>query len=198
MYKTPHTGIPGLTNPTVLGALFSLTATGLYSSYLIPILLRVTVSKNTFMAAEINLGKYSIPIGIISVIWCIFMIVILCLPQAAPLSIDNMNYSPIALGIVLLFAFLSWIISARHWFKGLFLIYLFTYLFVCLIITSVINFFSFPFFYLLSRGNYMLFSIQFLHLERLTVLFYFFLFSFLLMKLYGFFLFHFQLHLYFQ
>ena len=115
---TYTTGIPGLTNPTVLGALFSLTATGLYSSYLIPILLRVTVGRSTFQPAEMNLGKYSLPMGIFSVVWCLFMILILCLPQAAPISVDNMNYSPIALGIVIIFAYVSWMVSARHWFKG--------------------------------------------------------------------------------
>jgi hypothetical protein len=107
-----------LTNPTALGALFSLTATGLYSSYLIPILLRVTVSRNTFEPAEFSLGKYSIPFGVIAVLWAAFMIIVLCLPQDAPITINNMNYSPIALGIVLLGAFFSWVVSARFWFKG--------------------------------------------------------------------------------
>ena len=111
-------GIPGLTNPTALGALFSLTATGLYTSYLIPVLLRVTVSRNTFQAAEFSLGKYSVPMGIIGVTWATFMIITLCLPQDAPITINNMNYSPIALGIVLISALLSWVVSARHWFKG--------------------------------------------------------------------------------
>lgn len=111
-------GIPGLTNPTVLGALFSLTATGLYSSYLIPILLRVTVSRESFQPAEFNLGKYSIPMGWISVLWCLFMIIVLCLPQDTPITQNNMNYSPIALGFVLVGAWFSWMVSARNWFKG--------------------------------------------------------------------------------
>lgn len=51
-------GVPGLTNKTILGALFSLTATGLYSSYLIPILLRVTVGRESFEATnDFNLGE---------------------------------------------------------------------------------------------------------------------------------------------
>ena len=111
-------GIPGLTNPTVLGALFSLTATGLYSSYFIPIFLRVTVGRDSFQPAEFSLGKYSIPMGWISSIWCLFMIIVLCLPQDAPISANNMNYSPIALGIVLVGAWFSWVVSARFWFKG--------------------------------------------------------------------------------
>lgn len=46
------------------------------------------------------------------------MIIVLCLPQAAPISINNMNYSPIALGIILVGAWFSWMVSARFWFKG--------------------------------------------------------------------------------
>ena len=113
-------GTPGLTNPAVLGALFSLTATGLYTSYIIPIFLRVTVSRNTFVHAEFHLGKYSVPFGIISVVWSTFMVIVLCLPQDAPISINNFNYSPIALGLVLILALFSWVVSARFWFKGKF------------------------------------------------------------------------------
>ena len=117
------TGIPGLTNEAALEALFSLTATGLYSSYMIPILLRVTVSRESFQPAEFSLGKYSVPMGILSVLWCTLMIIILCLPQSYPITINNMNYSPIALGIVIIIAFLSWVVSARFWFKGTYCTY---------------------------------------------------------------------------
>ena len=49
-------GVPGYWNNAVLGALFSLTATGLYSSYMIPILLRITVARDSFVPAEFSLG----------------------------------------------------------------------------------------------------------------------------------------------
>lgn len=111
-------GLPGLGNQAVLGALFSLTATGLYSSYMIPILLRITVSRNTFQPAEFNLGRWSTPIGVFSVFWCIAMTVILCLPEETPINGSTLNYSPIALGGILLFAWTWWIVSARFWFKG--------------------------------------------------------------------------------
>ena len=113
-----HLGIPGLTNPTVLSALFSLTATGLYTSYMIPILLRVTVSRTSFVPSDFNLGKYSVPMGRISSVWAVFMVIVLCLAQDSPVDINNMNYSPVALGIVLLGAYCSWMVSARFWFRG--------------------------------------------------------------------------------
>ena len=48
--------LPGFANSSVLQALFSLTATGLYSSYIIPVFLRITVARNDFQPAEFNLG----------------------------------------------------------------------------------------------------------------------------------------------
>lgn len=111
-------GTPGLSNPDALSALFSLTATGLYSSYIIPIFLRLTVGRETFKQAEFNLGIWSVPIGVISVLWGAFMTILLCLPQSSPQTSQNINYSPIALGCVLTYAWGLWLASARHWFKG--------------------------------------------------------------------------------
>lgn len=110
-------GLPGLVNPEALAALFSLTATGLYSSYVIPIILRVTVARNAFIPKEFTLGVYSKPFSYIAIAWCAFMIIILCLPQTTPVTIDTMNYSPLMLGAVLAYALISWIVSARHWFR---------------------------------------------------------------------------------
>jgi len=110
-------GLPGLGNPAALAALFSLTATGLYSSYVIPIILRVTVARDTFIPKEFTLGIYSKPMGYVATAWCMFMIIILCLPQTTPVTIDTMNYSPLMLGAVLCYAVISWGVSARHWFR---------------------------------------------------------------------------------
>ena len=111
-------GIPGLFNSTVLEALFSLTATGLYASYIIPIFLRITIAKDTFKQGEWNLGDWSITFGWISVVWGLFMIFVLCLPNVYPIAYSNLNYSPVALGMILLYAVVTWYVDARYWFKG--------------------------------------------------------------------------------
>jgi hypothetical protein len=90
---------------------------------------------------EFNLGKYSIPMGWISVIWMVFMVITLCLPQVQPITINNMNYSPIALGIVLVLAFLSWMLSARKWFKGYFLLPFFHFFCYVILFRSTFTFF---------------------------------------------------------
>eukprot|EP00667_Euglena_gracilis_P005024 EG_transcript_5049 len=112
-------GVPGLANDTVLGALFSLTATGLLASYIIAIFLRITVSRHTFVPAEFNLGRWGVPMGVISVAWSLFMLVVMCLPQATPITGDSLNYSPVMLGAILLGSWVAWLVSARKWFKGI-------------------------------------------------------------------------------
>jgi amino acid transporter len=108
-------GVPGLGDSAVLGALFSMTATGLYTSYMIPIFLRVTIGKELFQPAEFNLGKYSIPIHWFSGCWCIVMVICLCLPEVSPLSVSTLNYSPVVLALVVGFAWIWWFASARYW-----------------------------------------------------------------------------------
>jgi amino acid transporter len=110
-------GLPSIGSSTVLGALFSLTATGLYASYVIPIFLRVTVARYTFKPREYNLGNWSIVCGWISVCWGLLIMTVLCLQQENPTSISNLNYSGVALGAVLTYALLSWFFSARNWYR---------------------------------------------------------------------------------
>ena len=71
--------LPSLGSNTVLSALFSLTATGLYSSYLIPVFLRLTVGRASFTPSSWSLGRFSLPAAAVSVAWCVFMTAVLCL-----------------------------------------------------------------------------------------------------------------------
>ena len=74
--------VPSLSNPSVLSALFSLTATGLYSSYIIPIFLRVTVSKDSFTAAEFSLGTYLQSLQYSSYLTCLCSIAFYLTPNS--------------------------------------------------------------------------------------------------------------------
>ena len=64
-----------------------------------------------------QIGRYSVLIGCIGSLWGLFMIIVLCLPQAYPYTTINFNYSPHMLGSILIYALLSWFYSARRWFK---------------------------------------------------------------------------------
>ena len=58
-----------LISKTAFEAITSVSAIGYQISYAIPILLRLTVSRKTFIISTFNLGKLSLAFGWISVIW---------------------------------------------------------------------------------------------------------------------------------
>jgi uncharacterized membrane protein len=47
-----------------------------------------------------------------------FITVLFMLPQYYPVTRTTFNYAPIAVGVVLLFAGVWWLLSARRWFTG--------------------------------------------------------------------------------
>lgn len=55
-------------------------------SYLIPITARHTVGQKTFKPAEWNLGKFSLPLGIVSGLYIMFLFCVLLLPQLYPIT----------------------------------------------------------------------------------------------------------------
>jgi len=44
--------------------------------------------------------------------------VLFMLPQVSPVSRNTFNYTPVAVLVVLGFAGIWWLVSARHWFTG--------------------------------------------------------------------------------
>jgi amino acid transporter len=103
-------------------AVTSIAVIGLYIAYVLPTFLRLRAG-SAFKPGPWNLGKWSKPIGWIAVIWTVFICIMLMMPQFSPgglgiKTIDAMNYAPIAVAIVIGFAGLWWIVSARKWFKG--------------------------------------------------------------------------------
>ncbi|CAF4283558.1 unnamed protein product, partial [Adineta steineri] len=107
-----------LISTTAFNAFITLSTSSLQISYLIPVLLRCTTARKTFVLGEFNLGRLSIPIAIISSIWLTITSIILCLPQEYPMTWKNMNYSIVAIVGVLFLAGIYWFVSARYWFTG--------------------------------------------------------------------------------
>nr|CAB3489004.1 unnamed protein product [Digitaria exilis] len=65
-----------------------------------------------------NLGRYSVLVGWIAVLWVATITVLFSLPVSYPVTKDTLNYTPVAVGGLFTLILLSWIISARHRFKG--------------------------------------------------------------------------------
>jgi amino acid transporter len=64
-----------------IGALFSIGAIAAFVAFTLPIFIRVFFVGNRFRPGPWNLGKFSIPIGMIASGFVILMVPILCLPS---------------------------------------------------------------------------------------------------------------------
>ena len=52
------------------------------------------------------------------VVWVAFISVLFMLPQVSPVTRTTFNYTPVAVLVVLGFAGIWWVVSARKWFTG--------------------------------------------------------------------------------
>jgi len=111
-------GLPYLINLTAYAAVTSIAVIGLYIAYVLPTFLRLKQG-DSFERGPWHLGRWSRPIGIIAVAWVVFITVLFMLPQFTfDLTGTTFNYAPLAVLVVLGFAGIWWLVSARHWFKG--------------------------------------------------------------------------------
>ncbi|XP_031499338.1 amino-acid permease BAT1 homolog [Nymphaea colorata] len=99
-------------------AMVSVATVGIYIAYALPILFRVTLARKSFIPGPFSLGRYSILVGWVAVLWVATITVLFSLPVAYPVTKETLNYTPVAVGGVLLLSVSSWILSARKWFKG--------------------------------------------------------------------------------
>jgi ABC-type nickel/cobalt efflux system permease component RcnA len=65
-----------------------------------------------------HLGRWSRPVGIAAVTWVGFITVLFMLPQGWPITWSTFNYTVVAVLVVLGFAGIWWLVSARRWFTG--------------------------------------------------------------------------------
>jgi amino acid transporter len=108
--------LPSLWNTTAYLAATSIAVIGLYIAYVAPVFLR---RRNPdFQAGPWNLGRWSAPIGWISIVWVVIICVLFVLPTAGPISSTNFNYTIFAVAVVVGAATLWWFVSAKNWFTG--------------------------------------------------------------------------------
>ncbi|XP_074274914.1 amino-acid permease BAT1 homolog [Silene latifolia] len=99
-------------------AMVSIATIGLYIAYALPIFFRVTLARKSFAPGPFNLGRYGVLVGWIAVLWVITISVLFSLPVSYPIRGATLNYTPVAVGSLLVFTIGWWVFSARHWFKG--------------------------------------------------------------------------------
>jgi amino acid permease (GABA permease) len=110
-------GLPYLWNATAYAAVTSIAVIGLYIAYVIPTFLRLRAG-DRFQRGPWHLGRWSRPIGIIAVVWVVFITILFMLPTVSPITAGSFNYTPVAVLVVLGFAGIWWLVSARNWFTG--------------------------------------------------------------------------------
>jgi len=103
-----------------INAVFALSVTALYVAYSIPITLRI-VSKTNFKPGPFTLGIWSIPVAALSVLFMVFMTIVFLFPATPQTTVQEMNYTVVVLGGVLLLS-LVWyyfpVYGGVHWFTG--------------------------------------------------------------------------------
>jgi amino acid permease (GABA permease) len=109
--------IPSLWSSVAYGAVISIAVIGLYIAYVIPTLLR-RLAGDTFKPGPWNLGKWSPLVGWAGVVWVGVITILFVLPTASPITWHNFNYTIVAVGVVLAYAGIFWLVSARKWFTG--------------------------------------------------------------------------------
>ncbi len=110
-------GLPALWNTTAYAAVTSVSVIGLYLAYVIPVFLRLRQG-DAFARGPWHLGRWSRPVGVVAVGWTALIAVLFMLPTVSPVDARSFNYTPVAVAVVLGFAGIWWLASARHWFTG--------------------------------------------------------------------------------
>uniref|UniRef100_A0A0E0CCW1 Amino acid permease n=1 Tax=Oryza meridionalis TaxID=40149 RepID=A0A0E0CCW1_9ORYZ len=73
----------------------------------------------SFVPGPFNLGKYGVVVGWVGVVWVATVTVLFSLPVAYPVANkETFNYTPVAVGGVLLLSVGAWVLRARFWFQG--------------------------------------------------------------------------------
>ncbi|OQU88189.1 amino-acid permease BAT1 homolog [Sorghum bicolor] len=99
-------------------AMVSIATLGLYIAYALPILFRVTTARRSFVAGPFHLGRFGVAVGSVAVLWVALVTVLFCLPVAYPVTKETLNYTPVAVGGVLVLSLAAWVLHARFWFRG--------------------------------------------------------------------------------
>jgi len=96
----------------------SIATVGLYIAYALPILFRVTTARRSFVPGPFHLGRFGVAVGSVGVLWVALVTVLFCLPVAYPVTKETLNYTPVAVGGVLVLSLAVWVLHARFWFRG--------------------------------------------------------------------------------
>ncbi|TQB69109.1 hypothetical protein MPDQ_002327 [Monascus purpureus] len=104
---------------TAFFALLSLSSLTFYISYLIPLVclvwqrMRVPIEWGPW-----SLGKWGLPLNLISIAFIIYISIFLPFPAQMPVTAANMNYASLVFGAVVIFSVVDWSLRGRKKWSG--------------------------------------------------------------------------------
>ena len=110
-------GLPYIWNTAAYAAVTSIATIGLYIAYVTPTFLRLRQGDN-FKRGPWHLGRWAYLIGWTAVVWVVFITILFMLPQFGPINRTTFNYAVVAVVVVIGYAGIYWLVSARKWFTG--------------------------------------------------------------------------------
>jgi amino acid transporter len=110
-------GLPYLWNSAAYAAVTAIATIGLYIAYVSPTFLRLRQG-SSFQRGPWHLGQWSYLVGWIAVVWVVFITILFMLPTGSPIGWGNFNYTVVAVLVVIGFAGIYWLVSAKNWFTG--------------------------------------------------------------------------------
>ncbi|KAF7307671.1 Gaba permease [Mycena kentingensis (nom. inval.)] len=115
-------GLLAFAGPQAINAVFAISVVALYVAYAIPIVVRFVGRKeNGFKPGPFSLGIFSLLVAIVAVAFMLFFAVVFLFPTTPQTTVEDMNYTIVVLGGVLLLS-LFWyyapVVGGVHWFKG--------------------------------------------------------------------------------
>lgn len=115
-------GFVNIGSTTAFNAIISLAILGLHVSYLVPVALmlwhRLSSRRTSLIYGPWQLGRLGVPINIVSVVYLSYTTIFMVFPPYKPVTAENMNYSSLILGAVLIFSAVYWVWKGRREYTG--------------------------------------------------------------------------------
>ncbi|KAF5375416.1 hypothetical protein D9615_008014 [Tricholomella constricta] len=113
-------GLLAFAGDQAINAVFAISIVALYIAYAIPIAARF-LGTNNFQPGPFSLGIFGLPVGAVAVLFMLFMSVVFFFPATPTTTVQDMNYTVVVLGGVMLLS-VVWYYFPKYggvyWFTG--------------------------------------------------------------------------------
>jgi hypothetical protein len=65
-----------------------------------------------------SLGRLSVPLNVIGLIYLLFTTITFNFPGLSPVTVEDMNYTSAAVGLIMLIAVITWFTTGHRHFRG--------------------------------------------------------------------------------